>query len=88
MQQALKQITEKDGAIQADRPAGCPSGIQGSHWTGQVLDNPRAKLRALAEAMGAPCIVRDVDGDGYLLTLEPLQFIPLSHEDTLHDAQQ
>jgi hypothetical protein len=57
----------------------CPT-VAGSHVSnGQVSDH-RAKMRALAEAMGGPCIVRDTDGNGYLLTVEALKFIPLSHE--------
>ena len=71
---------DKAGASNSARPAVCPSGLStGRTGTGQDL-NHRAKLRALAEAMGGPRIVRDTDGNGYLLTVEALKFIPLSHE--------
>ena len=77
MQQAFKQITEKDGAIQADRPAGCPSGIQGSHWTGQVLDR-RAKLRALFDVLGHST-ARLPDGRTVQVTPDALKIIPPFH---------
>ena len=59
----------------------CPT-VAGSHVSnGQVLaDLNRVKalfqMRALATAMGCPSIIRDVDGDGLMLTVEPLKFIP------------
>lgn len=60
------QIREKDGASIT------PAAI--------VADLNRVKvlfqMRALATAMGCPSIIRDVDGDGLMLTVEPLQFIP------------
>jgi len=68
--------SQKDGASPKASPAVCPPAA-GSLGNGQVYD--RSKLRALAEAMGGPCIVRDTDGNGYLLTVEALRFIDLSH---------
>ena len=59
----------------------------GSHVSSsQVLaELNRAKalfqMRAIATAMGCPSIIRDVDGDGLMLTVEPLQFISPCHED-------
>ena len=46
---------------------------------GSLAADRVSKIRALAEAMGGPCIVRDTDGNGFLLTVEALKFIPLSH---------
>jgi len=48
--------------------------------TNAVLrDLNRAKvafqMRALATAIGCSSIIRDVDGDGLMLTVEPLQFV-------------
>lgn len=68
---------QKDGASQPTGPAVCPPAT-GSHSCGQVSDI-RAKMRALAQAMGAPCIVRTVDGGTHLLTVEALKFIPVDH---------
>ena len=76
-----RHITHKAGASHQVRPAVCPT-VAGSHVSnGQVLaDLNRVKalfqMRALATAMGCPSIIRDVDGDGLMLTVEPLQFIP------------
>ena len=77
--------TQKDGASQPTGPRqGCLTGA-GSHVSsGQVLaELSRTKalfqMRALAAAMGAPCIVRTVDGGTHLLTVEALKFIP-AHE--------
>ena len=73
-------VAHKAGDEVFPAPAVCPSGLStGRTGTGQDL-NHRAKLSALAEAMGGPCIVRDADGRGFLLTVEALKFIPLSHE--------
>lgn len=33
------------------------------------------QMRAIATVLGAPSIIRDVDGDGLMLTVEPLQFL-------------
>lgn len=74
-------VIHKAGASNHARPAVCPT-VTGSHVSnGQVLaDLNRVKalfqMRALATAMGCPSIIRDVDGDGLMLTVEPLQFIP------------
>lgn len=73
----------KAGASNNARPAVCPT-VAGSHVSaGQVLaDLNRVKalfqMRALATAMGCPSIIRDVDGDGLMLTVEPLKFIPIA----------
>ena len=79
--------TQKDGASQPTGPRqGCLTGA-GSHVSSdQVLaELNRAKalfqMRALATAMGCPSIIRDVDGDGLMMTVEPLQFISPCHED-------
>ncbi|KKW92660.1 hypothetical protein YP76_06920 [Sphingobium chungbukense] len=44
-----------------------------------LADLARAKalfqMRAIAAVLGAPAIIRDVDGDGLMLTVEPLQFL-------------
>ncbi len=66
MQNARNRLPQKDGASQP---------------TGQVLaELNRAKalfqMRALATVMGCPTLIRDVDGDGLKLTVEPLQFFP------------
>lgn len=68
-------VIHKAGASNHARPDPSSAGSQSA-----AVSDPRAKLRALAEAMGGPCIVRDADGNGFLLTVEALKFIPLSHE--------
>lgn len=67
---------EKDGAIQADRPAVYPH-VAGSRDAMTVSE----KIRALHEAMGAdrPIIVRFADDRAAILSAEALKFIPL-HE--------
>ena len=73
--------TPKDGASRQARPRqGCPHDA-GSHSPAQVLaDLAKVKslfqMRQIATVMGCPSIIRDVDGDGLMLTVEPLQFIP------------
>ena len=50
-----------------------------------VSDLNRAKvlfqMRAIAAAIGCPNIVRDVDGDGLMLTVEPLQFFAVPNSE-------
>lgn len=67
-----QHITQKDGASNHARPAVCPA--EGRCTAG--ADNSRAKLRALAEAMGGPCFVRFDDGRTAILSAEALKFIP------------
>jgi hypothetical protein len=66
----------KAGASPKASPAVCPPGA-GSLGNGQAYD--RSKLRALAEAMGGPCIVRDVHGNHIQITADALRIIPI-HE--------
>lgn len=67
-------LIRKAGASNKARPAVYPTS------DGSLAADRVSKIRALAEAMGGPCIVRDADGNGFLLTVEALKFIPLSHE--------
>lgn len=72
----------KRGPLDIQGTPVCPSGLStGRTGTGQDL-NHRAKLRALAEAMGGPCFVRFDDGRTCVLSAQALQIveIPLSHE--------
>ena len=75
--QARYNISQKDGASIA--PAPVPTSA-GSHSADVLSDLAKVKalfqMRAIATVMGCPSIIRDVDGDGLMLTVEPLQFIP------------
>lgn len=78
-----RHITQKDGASITPAHAKVARSSDGSLVTGQVLaDLNRVKalfqMRALATAMGCPSIIRDVDGDGLMLTVDPLKFIPIA----------
>ena len=62
-----RHLTQKDGASITPAPVPTSEGSRPASVS---------KMRALATAMGCPSIIRDVDGDGLMLTVEPLQFIP------------